>query len=124
MDVTIDMAMATRLAQMVLNCIDQEYPHNAIYWLDCDADLQPPRVLTPVFYGCLDWHSAVHGHWLLVRLCRYFPAAKFQAPARQVLSQSLTSVKIEAEVAHLKRHPTFECPYGLAWLLQLAQELR
>jgi hypothetical protein len=121
---TLEVRTATRLVQMVLACINQEYPHNRIYWLDGDEDLQPPRKLTPVFYGCLDWHSAVHGHWRLVRLCRYFPAAEFQTAARQALEQSLTADKIEVEVAHLKRYPTFECPYGLVWLLQLAQELR
>ena len=120
----IDAAIAARFVQLVLNCINQEYPHSNIFWFDSDEDIKPPRELTPTFYGCLDWHSAVHGHWLLVRLCRYFPEAQFQEPARQALNQSLTTEKIQGEIAHLKRFPFFECPYGFAWLLQLVMELR
>lgn len=80
--------------------------------------------MTPAFYGCLDWHSAVHGHWLLVRLCRYFPEAPFQESARQTLNQSLTQENIQGEITHLQRYPFFECPYGFSWLLQQAMELR
>jgi hypothetical protein len=120
----IDVAIAAKLIQLVLNCIKQEYPHSGIYWFDNDEDIKPPRELTPVFYGCLDWHSAVHGHWLLARLARYFPEASFQTTVREALAQSFTPEKIQGEIAHLHKHPYFECPYGLAWLLQLAAELR
>lgn len=120
----IDATIATRFVRLVLSCIHQEYPHSNIFWFDSDEDIKPPREMTPAFYGCLDWHSAVHGHWLLVRLCRCFPEAAFQEMARQALTQSLTSEKIQGEIAHLQRCPFFECPYGFAWLLQLATELR
>jgi hypothetical protein len=120
----LDAAIATRFVQLVLNCIHQEYPHSNIFWFNSDEDIKPPREMTPAFFGCLDWHSAVHGHWLLVRLCRYFPEAEFQEIARQAISQSLTLEKIQGEIAHLQRSAFFECPYGFAWLLQLAMELR
>lgn len=120
----IDTTTAARFVQLVLNSIHQEYPHSNIFWFDSDKDIKPPRKMTPAFYGCLDWHSAVHGHWLLVRLCRYFPEAQFQEAARQALDRSLTREKIQGEIAHLQRCPFFECPYGFAWLLQLAMELR
>ncbi|RUR73933.1 hypothetical protein PCC6912_54740 [Chlorogloeopsis fritschii PCC 6912] len=119
----IDVAIATKFVQLVLNCINQEYPHNNVFWFESDEDIKPPRELTPAFYGCLDWHSAVHGHWLLARLARYFPEAEFQTTAREALQQTLTSEKIQGEIAHLQRCPFFECPYGFSWLLQLAMEL-
>jgi hypothetical protein len=82
--------------------------------------------LFPAFYGCYDWHSAVHGHWLLARLVRQFPEAAFAPAARAALTRSLTKENIAGETAYLKRadRASFERPYGLAWLLQLAAELR
>ncbi|MBE9050788.1 DUF2891 domain-containing protein [Nostocales cyanobacterium LEGE 11386] len=120
----LDVTIAAKFIQLVLNCINQEYPHNNIFWFESDEDIKPPRQLTPAFYGCLDWHSAVHGHWLLVRLARYFPEADFQAKVREALALSFTHEKIQGEIFHLKRHPFFECPYGFAWFLQLTGELR
>ncbi|MGB3640945.1 MAG: DUF2891 domain-containing protein [Rivularia sp. (in: cyanobacteria)] len=119
----INETTASKLVQLVLNCVECEYPHSNIYWLDSDEDVKPPRELTPAFYGCLDWHSSVHGHWLLARLARCFPEASFNLSAKQALEKSLTSEKIEGEMAYFKRHPRFEVPYGVAWLLQLAAEL-
>ena len=88
--------------------------------------MRPPHELTPAFYGCLDWHSDVHGHWLLVRLLRLFPAAPFAAQARAQLARSFTAANISGELAYLQApgRASFERPYGLAWLLQLAAELR
>ena len=120
---TINETTASKLVELVLNCVDCEYPHSNIYWLNSDEDVKPPRELTPAFYGCLDWHSSVHGHWLLARLARCFPEASFSLSAKEALNKSLTPEKIEGEVAYLKRHPRFEIPYGVAWLLQLAAEL-
>ncbi|MDZ8260649.1 DUF2891 domain-containing protein [Nostoc sp. ChiQUE01b] len=122
--IEIDVAIAAKFVQLVLNCINQEYPHNNIFWFESDEDIKPPRELMPAFYGCLDWHSAVHGHWLLARLARYFPDAEFQPTARQALTQTLTPEKIQGEITHFNRCPFFECPYGFSWLLQLATELR
>jgi hypothetical protein len=91
-----------------------------------DADALAPHLLTPAFYGCFDWHSDVHGHWLLVRLARLYPTAAFAAQARAELARSLTAQNIAGEVAFLKREDqtAFERPYGLAWLLTLSAELR
>jgi hypothetical protein len=86
----------------------------------------PPRKLTPAFYGCYDWHSSVHGHWLLVRLLRTFPDASFAGAARDALRKSLTAENLKQEAAYIRGEgrASFERPYGLAWLLQLYAELR
>jgi hypothetical protein len=115
-----------RFAQLALACAHQEYPNKIAHVLNSDADVRPPRALTPAFFGCYDWHSSVHGHWLLARLARLYPDAPFAAPARQALARSLTPANIAGEIAYLKGpgRTSFERPYGLAWLLQLAAELR
>ncbi|MES1245157.1 MAG: DUF2891 domain-containing protein [Acidobacteriota bacterium] len=122
----LDAATAERFANLALACVHKEYPNKIAHVLNGDADVKPPRELTPAFYGCFDWHSAVHGHWLLARLARRFPDAPFAARARQALDRSLTPDNIAAEVRYLEGEGrgTFERPYGLAWLLQLAAELR
>jgi hypothetical protein len=116
---------AARFADLALKCLHQEYPNHLSHTLNSDADVRPPRELTPAFYGCLDWHSDVHGHWLLVRLLRLMPQAPFAAQARAELERSFTPEKIDAEVTYLRGagRASFERPYGLAWLLQLAGEL-
>jgi hypothetical protein len=88
--------------------------------------VRPPRELTPAFYGCYDWHSSVHGHWLLARLARLYPNAGFAPEARAALARNLTAENVAGERAYLqgKGRASFERPYGLAWLLQLAAELR
>jgi hypothetical protein len=122
----LDASAAARLAALALKCLHQEYPNKIAHTLDGDADVQPPRELFPAFHGCYDWHSAVHGHWLLVRLLRKLPDAPFAATARAELSRSLTTENIAREVSYLQRtgRASFERPYGLAWLLQLTAELR
>jgi hypothetical protein len=124
--VAMDPAAAARFAALALKCLHAEYPNHISHTMDSDADARPPRVLNPAFYGCFDWHSAVHGHWLLVRLLRLYPAAPFAPAARAELARSLTAENIAGEVAYLQRpgRASFERPYGLAWLLQLSAELR
>jgi len=119
-------ASAARFANLALACVHQEYPNKIAHVLNGEADVRAPRQLTPAFYGCYDWHSSVHGHWLLARLARTFPTAPFAEPARQALAASLTPANIAAEVQYLNGagRTSFERPYGLAWLLQLAAELR
>jgi hypothetical protein len=106
--------------------VHREYPNKIAHVLAGDADARPPRELTPAFYGCYDWHSSVHGHWLLARLVRLHPDSPFAAPARAALAKSLTPANVAAEVAYLRGagRVSFERPYGLAWLLALAGELR
>src|SRR5688572_19642193 len=120
-EAVVDEAAAGRFAQLALTCVHREYPNKIAHVLGGDADVRPPRSLTPVFYGCYDWHSSVHGHWLLARLAREFPAAPFAAPARAALTASFTEEKVAAELAYLQDagRASFERPYGLAWLLQI-----
>lgn len=119
-------ADAARFADLALACVHQEYPNKVAHVMSSDAEVLPPRQLTPAFFGCYDWHSAVHGHWLLVRLVRIYPGEAFVEPARQALARSLTRDNLEVEKAYLlgEGRASFERPYGLAWLLQLAAELR
>ncbi|HMG06381.1 MAG TPA: DUF2891 domain-containing protein [Chthoniobacterales bacterium] len=121
-----DAAAAERFARLALACVDKEYPNKISHVLNSDADVAPPRKLTPAFYGCYDWHSSVHGHWLLVRLARTFPEAPFTKAAREALRKSLTADNLKQEAAYLREtgRSNFERPYGLAWLLQLVAELR
>ncbi|MBV8341218.1 MAG: DUF2891 family protein, partial [Gammaproteobacteria bacterium] len=123
---SLDVAAGGRFAGLALDCLHLEYPNHVSHTLNSAADARPPHELTPAFYGCLDWHSDVHGHWLLVRLLRLFPDAPFAAPARREIARSLTRANIAAEIAYLhgEGRSSFERPYGLAWLLQLAAELR
>jgi hypothetical protein len=106
--------------------VHTEYPNKIAHTLQGDADVRPPRELTPAFFGCYDWHSSVHGHWLLARLAHLYPDAEFAAPARAALERSLTPANIAVELAYLQTpgRASFERPYGLAWLLQLVAELR
>jgi hypothetical protein len=123
---TFDAKAAERFANLALACVGKEYPNKISHLLNSDADVAPPRKLTPAFYGCYDWHSSVHGHWLLVRLVKTFPDAPFAKPAREALRKSLTKENLKQEAAYLRGEgrASFERPYGLAWLLQLTLELR
>src|SRR5438128_11709623 len=86
---TFDARAAERFANLALACVQKEYPNKISHSLNSDADVAPPRKLTPAFYGCYDWHSSVHGHWLLARLARTFPDASFTPRAREALRRSL-----------------------------------
>jgi hypothetical protein len=122
---TFDAKAAERFAGLALACVGKEYPNKISHLLNSDADVAPPRKLTPAFYGCYDWHSSVHGHWLLVRLVKTFPDAPFAKPAREALRKSLTKENLKQEAAYLRGEgrASFERPYGMAWLLQLVAEL-
>jgi hypothetical protein len=123
---SFDASTAERFAKLALACVRKEYPNKISHVLNSDADVAPPRKLTPAFCGCYDWHSSVHGHWLLVRLLRTFPEASFAKAARDALKESLTAENLKNEAAYLRAEgrASFERPYGLAWLLQLCAELR
>jgi len=122
----LDTTVVPRFARLALECVHREYPNKIAHVLQSDADVAPPRELTPAFAGCFDWHSAVHGHWLLARVARLYPGTGFADSARAALDANLTPEKIAVEVAYLRGddRASFERPYGLAWLLQLAAELR
>ncbi len=119
-----DLAVAERFARLALDCVNREYPNKIAHEMASDADAKPPRQRTPAFYGCFDWPSAVHGHWLLARFLRVFPQSKLAGEATAALGLSITPGKIAVEVAYQKSRKNFERPYGLAWLLQLGVELR
>jgi hypothetical protein len=123
---TIDEATAARLAKLALACVHKEYPNKISHVLNGPGDAKTPSKLTPAFYGCFDWHSSVHGHWLLARLARTFPDAPFAAAATKALEKSLSAKNLTSELAYFEAagRVSFERPYGLAWLLQLASELR
>src|SRR5262245_20641328 len=89
-----------RFANLALTCVHQQYPNKIAHLMQSDADLAPPRELTPAFYGCYDWHSAVHGHWLLARLARLYPDASFALRARGALAESLTQAPIAGDVQY------------------------
>src|SRR5690349_23018610 len=105
----------SRFAMLALECVHRQYPNKIAHHLNSDADVKPPRELTPAFYGCYDWHSSVHGHWLLTRLARAFPDAPFTREVWPALEQSLAADNIRREVVYLKHegNAAFERPYGL-----------
>jgi hypothetical protein len=123
---TLDQRTAGRFAALALACVRKEYPNKIAHVLNSPDDVKAPGELTPAFYGCYDWHSSVHGHWLLARLTRVFPKAPFAADATAALKANLTPARIAGEVAYFNApgRESFERPYGLAWLLQLVAELR
>ncbi|MEL7162704.1 MAG: DUF2891 domain-containing protein [Bacteroidota bacterium] len=118
-------AEADRLAALPLACIQQAYPNKLGQTLGSDEDLAGPVTLHPAFYGCFDWHSAVHGHWSLVALLRQFPDLDRAAEAREMLATNLSAEHIAAEVAYFNgpHNKSYERTYGWAWLLKLHEEL-
>src|SRR5215470_14819143 len=98
-----DAHAAERFAKLALACVHKEYPNKISHTMNSDADVAAPRKLTPAFFGCYDWHSSVHGHWLLARLARTYPDASFAKPAREALLQSLTAENLVQKAAYLQR---------------------
>lgn len=116
---------AERLVQLPLRCLQREFPNKPGETLAAAADIGSPRGLHPAFYGCFDWHSSVHGHWLLVRLLKAFANLKDATLIRSTLAENLTAGNVLAEVRYLNRaeEKSFERTYGWAWLLKLTEEL-
>ncbi len=125
-DGTMDAAGARRLAGLSLACVDRPFPNKPGHVIEFAGHLRPPKVLTPAFHGCFDWHSAVHGHWALARVLKAFPGLPDAAPIRAALSRHLRPDVLARERAFFqeKRNRTFERPYGWGWYLRLAAELR
>lgn len=118
-------AVNDRFARLALTCVHKEYPNKISHVMNGADDAQTPAQLTPAFYGCFDWHSSVHGHWLLARILKTDPASPMQPAILAALDRSLTKDNIAAELAYLdgEGRKGFERPYGTAWLLQLVAEL-
>ena len=122
--VTLDADGASRFAQLALDCIHKEYPNKLNQVLKDDSGLLPPRELHPAFYGCFDWHSSVHGHWMLVKLMKEFPDLPQREEVAAGIFESLDPANIASEVAYFEgASGSWERTYGWAWLLQLATEL-
>ncbi|HEY3139166.1 MAG TPA: DUF2891 domain-containing protein [Blastocatellia bacterium] len=117
---------ASHFAKLALKCVTREFPNKLDHTMNDASEVQSPRALHPAFYGCLDWHSSVHGHWMLVRLLRLFPDLPEASHIRSALSANLSASNIHGEVAYVDQanRQSFERTYGWAWLLKLAQELR
>jgi Protein of unknown function (DUF2891) len=116
---------ASAFARLALKGLTKEYPNKPEHVVSGPADVKAPMALHPAFYGSYDWHSSVHGHWMLVRLLRQFPDLNEAAEIRAVLGDHLTAEKLKVEADYFARKDSrsFERPYGWAWLLKLAQEL-
>ncbi len=115
---------ASHFAQLALNCIQKEYPNKLNQVLKDSSDLQSPVDLHPAFYGCFDWHSSVHGHWMLVRLLKQFPSLPEAKQIRMVLLQNLSKENIIGEVNYLEgASKSWERMYGWSWLMKLSDEL-
>lgn len=124
---TLTEEQAIRLARLPLHCINTEFPNKTSHTADSakDAVLLPGQ-LHPSFYGCLDWHSSVHGHWLLVKVMKIFPGIPIRDSIIQVLNNSFQAEKIKEEAAYFTKYKTtktYERTYGWAWLLKLDEEL-
>lgn len=117
---------AAGFVKLALAGIDREYPNKTSHVTTGADDLKSPREMHPVFYGHFDWHSSVHGHWMLVRVLKQFPEAPFAKEVREVLGKRLTKEGIEGEVLYFQKkdNRSFERMYGWAWALRLAVELR
>jgi hypothetical protein len=117
---------ASVFARLALKGLRTEYPNKPEHVLAGAGDLKSPKDLHPAFYGSYDWHSSVHGHWMLVRLLRSFPDLSQAGEIRAVLRAHLTAENLKAEAGYFGRPNSkpFERPYGWAWLLKLAQELK
>ena len=113
-------------ARTALSCINKQYPNKISHVLTSAADVAEPVKLTPVFYGCFDWHSAVHGHWLLVRLWGQNSVPDMDGEIAAALAANFTDEKIAGEIAYFngEDRASFERPYGIAWFLQLMAELK
>ena len=123
--IELNLDQANILATLPISCVNQEYPNKLGHVLGAEADLGTPKALHPAFYGCFDWHSAVHGHWSLVRLLKTFHNLKEAEQIRTILSKNMSSENIATEVAYFENIHTrsYERTYGWAWLLKLAEEL-
>jgi len=122
---SLTQAQASRFAALALKCTQKEYPNKPDHTINDESDVRNPRAMHPAFYGCLDWHSTVHGHWMLVHLLRLFPNLPESKQIRAALDANLSAKNITGEVAYLKQanRASFERTYGWAWLLKLAEEL-
>src|SRR5437016_1395175 len=122
---SLTQTQASHFARLALKCVQKEYPNKLDHVNNDAADVRSPRAMHGAFYGCFDWHSSVHGHWMLVRLLRLFPSLPEAREIRGALDANLSAKNIRNEVSYLNQsnRASFERTYGWAWLLKLAEEL-
>lgn len=122
---SLDVEQGAHFAELALKGICREYPNKLDHVINDAADVRTPRQIHPAFYGCFDWHSSVHGHWMLVRLLRLLPALPNAPEIRAALAANLAAGNLQAERSYLDQpnRRSFERTYGWAWLLKLAEEL-
>ena len=115
---------ASHFARLAMSCMQREYPNKLSQVLNDENELLSPEELHPAFYGCFDWHSSVHGHWMLVKLLKDFPDLPEALSIRKKLGENLTTENIKGEVVYFKTSSkSWERMYGWSWLLKLAEEL-
>ncbi len=121
----LDKDMASKFASMAMRCIEKEYPNKLSHVMNNEREVLNPKALHPAFYGCFDWHSSVHGHWMLIRLLKRFPQLPEAGKIRSALNRNLSRDNIKREVEYMKQpsRKSFERMYGWAWLLKLVEEL-
>ncbi|HET7670081.1 MAG TPA: DUF2891 domain-containing protein [Burkholderiales bacterium] len=124
MDYVLTEELASRFARVALANIEREYPRHVLHFMAGPEPLRPQREVHPAFYGSYDWHSAVHMHWLLVRVLRLYPVARVAPLVSDALDSHLTAETLARELAYFQGPSgrTFERPYGWAWLLELQAE--
>ncbi len=112
--IELTLEQANILATLPIDCVTKEYPNKLGHVLGGDEDLGTPKTLHPAFYGCFDWHSAVHGHWSMVRLLKTFPDLKGAAQIRTILLENMSKENIAKEVAYFnnKHNKNYERTYG------------
>lgn len=121
----LDLQQSIMFAELALKNIQTEYPNKPSNVLADESGLRTPRQMHPAFYGCFDWHSAVHGHWMLVRLLKDYPDSPINSQIRQKLSENLTAENLQGELAFFEEHEhrAYERMYGWAWYFRLVAEL-
>ena len=121
----LNLEQANRLAQLPIDCINTEFPNKLNDVIGSADDLATPKQLHPAFYGCFDWHSAVHGHWSLVKLLKLFPELDNAVEIKQKLLANISQANMQKEIAffHGPNNKSWERTYGWAWYLKLVEEL-
>ncbi len=118
-------AEANQLIKLPLHCVENEYPNKLGQTIGSDADLQSPEALHPIFYGCFDWHSSVHGYWSMVSLVKQFPDMDKAEEVKEILQKNITSKNVAKELEYFQKdiNKSYERTYGWAWLLKLSEAL-
>jgi len=124
-DPEFTVAEANVLIELPLHCVETEFPNKLGQTIGGPEDLGAPQELHPIFYGCFDWHSAVHGYWSMITLIKDFPELEKAEEVRAILLRNITPEKVAQEVTYFegKLNKSYERTYGWAWLLKTAEIL-